>query len=407
MNQTLAAVCAAAVVLWPRLGGAAEGELTLDAALARARDRAPSILAAQAAIDEARGRLVGAAVILRDNPEIDAGAGARFLDGATLLEGNLGVRQVFELGGRRQARIAGATAAVTRASATAADVTRRLLHDAAAAFVAALEATERQRLAEVTAALATETVHMAERRYRAGDVGVLDLNVATVALARAQSEVQARAAAADASRGVLRVVLGMGAAEPLSVSGDLRDRRRFALTELLARAPQRPDLQALAAEAQEARADARLGRALRWPNVGVGATYERDDGNNVALGTLSATLPVFERGQGVRAEAEARERRAKLTLEASRRTIGVEVETAFNAYRHREDAVSELETEALPRIDANEALARHSYEVGQLSLSELLIIRRECLETKSEYLTRLLEAAIAGIDLETAAGVLE
>ena len=407
MNQTLAAVCAAAVVLWPRLSGAAAGELTLDAALARARDRAPSILAAQAAIDEARARLVGATVLLRDNPEIDGGAGARFLGDGTLLEGNLGVRQVFELGGRRTARIAGATAAVTQAGATAADVTRRLLRDAAVGFLTALEAAERQRLAEAGAALVAETVHVAERRYRAGDVGVLDVNVVTVALARAQSEVQARAAAAEASRGALRVVLGMDAAEPLRVSGDLHDRRRFALTELLARAPYRPDLQALAAEAQVAQADARLGRALQWPNVGVGATYARDDGKNVALGTLSATLPVFERGQGVRAEAEARERRATLTLETSRRTIAVEVETAFNAYRHREDAVTELETKALPRIDANEALARRSYDVGQLSLSDLLVLRRELLDTKSEYLTRLLEAAVAGIDLEAAAGVLE
>lgn len=406
MQHPVAATLVAALLAWPRFS-AAEDTLTFDEALARARERAPAIVAARSAIEEARGRLTGASVLLRDNPEVEGGAGARLIQNGDLLEANLGVRQVFELGGQRGARMAGATAAVAREGANSADVTRRVLRDAGVAFWRAIHAADRQRLAEQAMALAEDTLHLAERRERAGDIGILDVNVARAAMARARSQVQSEMAASAASLGNLRMILAMDPSEPLNPRGDLRDRRRYTLEELLAGAAERPDLQALEAAAHEAQADIRLGRALEWPNVGVGANYERDDGDNVAMGTLSVTLPVFERGQGLRAAASARERGAKAAAEATRRTVNVEVETAFAVYQRREEAVSELERNALPGLDANDTLVRRSYEVGQMRLAELLAIRRETLETRSEYLDRLFEAAVAALDVEASAGVLQ
>jgi cobalt-zinc-cadmium efflux system outer membrane protein len=407
MNLLLVAAFVAALTVWPRFGVAGENGLTLDQAMARARERAPAIVAARSAIDEARGRLIGASVLLRDNPEVEGGAGARLVERGELLEGNFGVRQVFELGGRRGARIASATAAVAHESATSADVTRRVLRDTAIVFWSAVHAAERQRLAEEAAGLGEETLHIAQRRYQAGDIGILDVNVARAALARARSGVQAQMAARDASLGALRLTMGMDADEPLAVRGDLRERPHYTLPALLAHTSERPDLQALAAGARQAEADMHLGRALQWPTVGVGASYERDDGNNVAMGNVTITLPVFERGQGLRAEAAARQRHAQLALEADRRSVSVEVQTTFTVYQRREDAVIELERNALPGLDDNEALARRSYAAGHLSLAELLLIRREILETKSEHLSRLLEAAVAGVELEASAGVLQ
>jgi cobalt-zinc-cadmium efflux system outer membrane protein len=211
----------------------------------------------------------------------------------------------------------------------------------------------------------------------------------------------------DAALGTLRQTLGMDAEALLAVRGDLHDRPHYVLSELLARVAERPDLQAVAAEARQAQADQRLGRALQWPNLGLGASYERDDGNNVALGTVTLTLPLFERGQGLRAEAAVREHLARFVLEARRRNVNVEVQTAFTVYQRRENAVTELERNALPGLDDNEALAGRSYAAGQLGLAELLLIRREILETKSEHLSRLLEAAVAGVELAASAGVLQ
>jgi len=57
-------------------------------------------------------------------------------------------------------------------------------------------------------------------------------------------------------------------------------------------------------------------------------------------------------------------------------------------------------------LDDNEALARRSYEVGQIGLGEFLLIRRETLEARTAFVQRQLEAAQARIELEARAGVI-
>jgi cobalt-zinc-cadmium efflux system outer membrane protein len=108
----------------------------------------------------------------------------------------------------------------------------------------------------------------------------------------------------------------------------------------------------------------------------------------------------------VRAEARARAHRLELELEAARREVRREVSTAFEVYLQQKAAVEELARNALPVLEENESLSRESYEAGQISLAELLLVRREILETRNDYLSRLLDGAIAVADLEASAGVL-
>ncbi len=183
-----AAIIPAIVLLWPLLGTAQENALTLEQTLALARERAPTILSARARIDEARGRLTGASVLLRDNPVVETAVGPRTSERGTFLDTDVGVHQTFELGGRRSARIAGGQAGVDRATAGSDDAARRLLRDVAVTFYRALYAQERLRLAATTEDVAVEVVRIAERRRQAGDVAALDVNLGRTALARARSD---------------------------------------------------------------------------------------------------------------------------------------------------------------------------------------------------------------------------
>jgi cobalt-zinc-cadmium efflux system outer membrane protein len=401
-----AALVAAIVMLRPQLCTAQENALTLDQALTLARERAPTLLSARIRIDEARGRLVGASVLLHENPLVEAAAGPRNSERGRFLDTEIGIHQTFELGGRRGARVAGAEAGVARAVAESEDAARRLLRDVAVAFYRALYAEERLRLATAAEGVAEEIVRIAEQRHQAGDVPLLDVNVSRAALARARSDHQAAEATRSAALGDIRILLGMDAVQPFAVQGDLHNRRRFELRELIAGSSDRPDLRSLDAEAHEADADLRLGKGLAWPDVGLGVRYAREEEANVFLGGLTLALPLLERGQGLRTEASARARRLQLELDAGRRLIDVEVRTAFEVYGRRVDAVTELEQNALPLLDENEALARRSYEAGQIGLAELLLVRREILETRNQHIDRLLEAAVAGIELEASAGAL-
>jgi cobalt-zinc-cadmium efflux system outer membrane protein len=115
---------------------------------------------------------------------------------------------------------------------------------------------------------------------------------------------------------------------------------------------------------------------------------------------------MFARGRDIQAAGLARAARLRAELAATRVRIGVQVQSAFEAYSRRLAALDALEADAVPGIDDNEVLATRSFEAGQIGLPELLLLRREILDTRSQYLETLLEVALARVDLESSAGLL-
>ena len=293
------------------------GALTLDQALATARERAPRLVTARMRVEEARARLAGASVRLRENPVIDAAAGTRSSAEERSREAELGITQTFETGGRRGARIAAANAGVDRVTADVDVATQGLLRDVAVSFYRALHATEHVRLATEAESQSLEALRTAERRNELGEVPLLDVHVARVGWAGNRSDVPAAEAQVNVALGELRLLLGIDPHEPLAVTGDLGARPTFDLRALLARADDRPELRVLAAEVLEAEAEVRLGQGYTWPDLGFGLRYEREEGADVVLGGVSVVLPVFERGQGLRAEAGARTRRLRFELDTA------------------------------------------------------------------------------------------
>jgi cobalt-zinc-cadmium efflux system outer membrane protein len=383
-----------------------EKALTLDQALEVARQRAPIVLAARARIEEARGRYQGAAARFRANPVFETEAGPRTRGGARSADIDVAFSQDFELGGRRTARVAGAQAGIDRETAFSNDVLRRLLRDVAIAFYHGLTAQERVRLLTMTDQVATEFLRTAQRRFEAGEIPILEVNLARTSAARVRAELKAASADFVFALGEFRVLLGMRPDEPVTIRGDLRARRSYDLEQLFAQAKDRPDIRVLEAEIREAEADIRLGQGFRRPDIGFTTRYQREEGANIVQGGLKITLPVFSNGQELRAVGTARASRVRGELEALLRAVYVETKTALDVYLGKVGAVEELEKNALPSLDENEALARRSYEEGELGLVELLLIRRETLEIRLAYADRLEDAAIAGVEVEFRSGVL-
>jgi cobalt-zinc-cadmium efflux system outer membrane protein len=394
------------LVGFPPLQGRAAEMLTLERALDIARDRAPALLAAQERIEEARGRLQGASVLLRENPVFEAIGGPSYSDRGRSHDLDITVQQDFEVGGRRQARIEGAKAGVAREMASVEDERRRLLRDVAVVFERALGADERRRLLAHAADVAAELLRTAERRLNAGEVALLDVNTAKVAAARARADVRDAEAAQAERLGQLRAFLGLDPRATVVLSGSLGDQPRYELDTLLTRALDRPDLRALAAEVLEGEAEVRLGEARRWPDVGVRVGYRQEEGADIPLSGLSLTLPLFVHGQEERATGSARARRARLALDAAQRATEAEVRAAFEAYQRELEAIDELERNALPVLDESERLAARSYELGQISLPALLLVRREVVEARMAYVAHQIDAAVARFELESRAGTL-
>ena len=392
-----------ALILLVAGSGAAQEALTLEQALSLARDRAPSVLFARARIEEARGRLSAASAIR--NPEVEAAAGGAISGEPRSAKVDAGFLQDVELGGRRSSRIDVARAEMTSSIAEADDVLRRAQREVAAAFFRGLQAQERLALLAGAERIAEDTLEAARRRHESGDVALLDVNVARAAAARARSDVHGARSHLAASLAELRVLLGFSSEEQVRLDGKISTPRRFDLEDLLEKAVERPDVRALQSELDAANAGLRLGQALSWPELGLGAVYQREEGQDFLLGAVRLSLPVFDRGEGVRAEARARAGRLTQELDARRRAVRIEVRAAFEIYDQQRAAVEELERDALGVVEENETLSKESYDVGQISLIELLLVRRQMLEIRSDHLSRLLDAAIASADLEASAGV--
>jgi cobalt-zinc-cadmium efflux system outer membrane protein len=403
-------VCTAALLaLVPSVAGAQPSpvRLTLDAVLASVRVQSPDVLIANARIDEARARLVGARARFRQNPTVDFSAGPRRSGGATSADLDIGFTQSFETGGQRAARVRAAEASITMEAATAADVRRQALQTAALAFIDLAYAEQRLRLLRTAEEIASETLRIATQRFDAGDIARLDVNLATSARARAQS---ARIGAeTDARLASARLVRAAGLPVDAAVSADasLDADRSIDPDRLRSALEQRPDLRALQASIEEALAAVRLGEALRRPDLGATIVTKREGGDRALVAGFTVTLPTYVAGQEERAAGTAAAARLRLALNATRAAALQEVESLYQAYLSRREAAAALENDALPSALANERLSQRSFQEGELSLADLIVVRRESVETQLEYLERLREAAETAALRDAAAGVLQ
>jgi cobalt-zinc-cadmium efflux system outer membrane protein len=381
---------------WPARG--ADG-LTLEAALSLARAGSPDVLAARRRVAEAAARL-RARPGLRENPALEGAWGAR---DAGPSDFEVGLSQTFELGGRGGSRRDVDRAALAREEAEFARAERAVLREVRVAFRRGLLAAERLRLAAAVEVDAAEMERIARRRHEQGDVAALDLNVAASARSRARAELKAAEAASVSALTDLRLLLGLAGGEPLSLAGPLWEEAPYDPASLLAAAAGRPEVQALQAQRHEAEAEARLGRGLAWPDVTPAVRYERDEGDHVLWAGVTVTLPLFDRGQQLGAVARARRDGLLLETEARTRALQGQVQGALALHELRLAAVAELAANAATLADS-EALARRSYEVGQIGLGELLLVRRETAEARRLWLDSLLELAQARAELDAMSG---
>ncbi|WP_426733223.1 TolC family protein [Myxococcus faecalis] len=400
-----AALGLVAALVWPFASAASPSELSFQEVLSLARQRAPALLDAAGRVAEARGPVAGASPWLRENPTVSFELGPRTHDDLRGTQLSLGISQPIELGGKQGARRDSARAGLQRQGAEQQDVERRVLGEVGAAFLRALYARELSRLMHQTEEAARSLSDSTGKRFDAGDVPVVDVNVAKVALARARAAVVTARGEEQALLDELRALLGLPLQEALAVRGVLRELASLPVAAASG-TKERPDLVALGSELEQAEADLRLGRAEGWPDVSLGVRYEKEVDETALVGTLSVPLPVFSRGQEAKVTGDARVRRLRTALESARRARDAQVEAARVRDASRQQALAVLETEALPLLDENESLAKRSYEAGEMDLAGLLLVRRETLETRVALLDSHLQAALARVQLAVEMGVL-
>ena len=133
--------------------------------------------------------------------------------------------------------------------------------------------------------------------------------------------------------------------------------------------------------------------------------YERDADDAILLGGLRITLPLWNRAQGDKAAARARERHAELERAAVVAAASRQVLDAFEAYSRAREAVDVFESDVLPSLADAEQLLERSIDSGQIAVGDYLLARQEILDGRREQLDRLLALAKAAAMARFIAGV--
>ena len=403
MSRLIACVVWCAVLVPVPAG--AQVVLTLEETIARAHENSGPVVVARARIAEAEAALVEAAPRFRDNPVLEFTAGPRVGGGSRSGDLEVSISQQFESGGQRASRLAVATASVERQRAEVGQSARTVAVEAAAAFLDGVAAMERLQIAEGAEDVARELLNLTERRLALGDIAAIDVNLARMAAARSTAAVVAARTDLTAAVGTLRTLLRIPPGEAIELRGSLTLAAAPPLSQLQTFIEQRPEFAVLAAEVREGEAQSQLGRALRKPDYGIRAIYEREDVDTIVSGGLTITLPAFQKGRGTLAAGTARAGRARAEAEVVRQQVQQELRTAYAVHEQRTALRDALEKGVMPSLLDNEALARRSYEAGEMNLMDLLLVRRDAVETRLEIVDRRLDAARSRLMLDVIAGV--
>ncbi len=383
------------------------GSITLEQALALAFARSPQVQESASRVALAEGVLVGARTY-PFNPVLAAERASRDDGNERTSDGEIALSQEIEIAGQRGKRIATASAATAAARATFDRSRQELATRVASAFAAVLRARELAALAAFERQVSAELAAFEQRRLDAGAGTLIDLNVTRAAEGRAERRVALASADEAAARALLAEVVALPMAELPAAAGALPDAwpAPAALGELERLAiQQRSDLLALRSEFEAATARIRLERSLATPNLVVGVAKgreaDRDD-----LDTLRAgfTIPLFQRNQGGIATSRAEEGVLSAQLFSAELAVRREVAAAWSRAEATARGLAVFRRTVSGTLEENLDLVQRGLAAGKLRGSEVLVFRRELIDSRRELIEAAADAWLAQIELDLATG---
>jgi outer membrane protein, heavy metal efflux system len=403
------------------------GGTSLGALIEMALARAPSLQASRARIDVARGQLVQAG--LRPNPTVSTER--RDEAGGTDNQTSVMLQWPLDLF-RRSGRVHEAERAVEVSSRQVDDAARLLAADVRTQAGQLLAAARQIEVVSQLAATMRQTHELLKARVDEGAAPALERDLAFVEWRRIEAAAHRQRANADAALAQLKALVGLDPASSLllrealePVVVDEQHDPRFAQSEATTNAAeQRADVRA--AQATIAQATSQVDRARRegradvslfggymrmdagFPQLAFSAsgdlTRVRGVFHNVSIGAM-VTVPWLNRNQGAVAAAEAEQHAAEHELAARLLTARADIAAA----RAREDSArralaiyaSGLREVARRNLD----VVRESYQLGRVSLFEVIAEQRRYLETEMAYTEALTDAFDARTAVTRALGV--
>jgi len=357
------------------------------------RRRSPDLAAARARVEQAEAGVSQSRVI--PNPTLNfgvslspsptpAGPGQPEPSVTDTMNYSVGLSETIELG-KRGPRARAAELRRSSAQASALDVLADRLADARDALARIVYLTERGHVIEERLRSARHVAELEHVRLEHGDISGIDqdrleLDAAAVERALADNQVDLQSGIAECS------ALLVGSCWPIDAAMDSVDSaaptpETLTNVETLIRA--RPDVRAALLASSAARSDAQYYRRHAIPDPTLGVAYTRDfyslAGNQAHMVTATASLPLplFDHGQHLARTAEGQATEFGMqarALETRALSEARSLLTRRNVLRDKLETLSKL---SIPRADEVLKSSEDAYHHGQLSLTDLLLVRRE------------------------------
>jgi len=376
--------------------------LTLELALEMAESLQPGLAEAKAMVEaaEARARQAGAF----PNPEAIVGAQQLPFGGsaANQREYLAGVGQTIPLS-RRLAKAREAELLDREVRVRGLEVRRRDIRKGVhSAFATALYQEKAYQAQAGLQKNVERAVAATRARVEVGDALREDLARVEMELARAKVELKRAESLREQALVALASAMGDAALSVKSLAGALDAAFEIPTLETLAASlPAQPESARAEADIRTRNAWVDVAKAERIPDVKVELLYHRLEAsqeNTLDVG-LSIPLPLFNRNQGrireARAEAAAAEARSRMTQN--------ELATRLRASHLQLTAAltnsGMLKTEILPRAETVLKSAEARYAAGDISLAEVLPVRRDWAAAQLGYLESLRDVMQAWAEL--------
>ena len=389
--------------------------LTLGQAWRIAEQANPQLRAAEASLQAAEGQLTDTQGLLWNNPQLSTNSSRRQaapvgLPGQRFSEWEIGLAQTFELAGQSGYRREATQLDLSATHENIAEIRRRIRAEVEQRFVRVLALQRRAELESNALKLIEDAAAAVRKRVGAGEDSRLDGNLASVEAERARNQltqlgeqlIQARADLATFLQlppHILPEAIGELTAAPPG----------FTLEALLINAADRPQLRALDLREQAASRKLALERASVYPDVTVGLSTAReaepDTRFRVVTLSVSVPLPLFRRNATGIGRASTELTQSQIERQAAIRDASAKVRELWQRLDSLRARVQRLTESVLPSLDENQRLSTVSYRAGELGLLQLLIVNRQLLDARRDYLDAVTEFIQTRIALEQAAGI--
>jgi cobalt-zinc-cadmium efflux system outer membrane protein len=384
--------------------------ITLAELESLALESSPTISAARADIDAARGRAAQAAkwsnpIAGYTGEELwaagppERGKNGFFVEQTIPLGGRLSLgRQVFERGAERAEALRDLQIQRVRSSV-------RIL------FYEALAAERRVEVQQRLVTVARETVDVTAQLFNVGMADRPDYIATRIEARRAELALESARNDVTATRQELAAVVGRADVAGRSFAGSIDDAipvldREAALREILERSP---ELRAARADVTRLQAVTALARRQTAPELFVraGGVYdrERNELRGQAVGwegelETGISVPLFNRNQGEVAASRAEETRAQAEVRRLELRLGSEAAREFSTYLTSLHATDSYRKEILPQAEEAHRLYLARYKEMAAAYPQVIAAQRTLFELSRDYLESVSRAWRSALRLQ-------